>query len=148
MDPSVKRVISSACDQTGSWDTPAHKIVHETSCLKQPKAFNSNTDCQGTMRSCKTLHSNGLPDEKKQLYTHASCLFPWGWAEQQAHLGSCHWHPLRHAAIVAIESSAARDMHLFPSLSEIDNPVDMANMQSTTMGSPAKRQKTNFEKVY
>ncbi|XP_024031611.1 uncharacterized protein LOC21395848 isoform X2 [Morus notabilis] len=147
VDPSVKRVISSACDQTCSWDTPEDKNVLKTCCFKQPKAFNSNTDCEGTV-SCKTLHSNGFPVEEKQLYAHVSCLFPWGWAEQQAHMGSCRWHPLRHAAIVAIESSAARDRHLFPNLCDIqDKPVDTDNVQSTSMGSLAKRQKTDFEKV-
>lgn len=149
MDPSVKQVIATACDQICSWDISADKTICETICLEKPEVSDLNTDSEG-MLSYKALPPTGFPDETKQLYTGVSCLNPWGWAEQQpVNSSSCFWHPLRHAAIVAIESSAARDRHMFPSSGEVkDKPIDVDNVQSSSIGSPAKRQKTNIEKVH
>ncbi|KAA8544564.1 hypothetical protein F0562_022576 [Nyssa sinensis] len=61
---------------------------------------------------------------------------------------SCSWHPLRHAAIVAIEYSAARDRRLFPVVGHIgDNSIQVNSVQSSATGSPAKRQKTDLKNV-
>lgn len=148
VDPSVKQVVATARDQICSWDIAADKIVLESGCLKEPEAFDLNPDSDGIV-NCKTLPPTGFQDEKNQPDSGVSCLHPWAWAERQsAHLSSSLWHPLRHAVIVAIESSAARDRQLFPNLGEIqDKPIDMDNMQSSSVGSPAKRRKTNIEKV-
>ncbi|KAF3440952.1 hypothetical protein FNV43_RR19238 [Rhamnella rubrinervis] len=147
VDPSAKLVIASACDQIRSWHTPTDEFILETSSSKQPEAFASRTDSNGVI-SCKTICSDGFSGDSKRLYTGVSCLHPWQWAEQQTHMSSCYWHPLRHAAIVAIETSAARDIHLFPSSGDIqDKSVDMNSMQLSSTGSPAKRQKTNFTNV-
>ncbi|XP_062105966.1 tRNA-specific adenosine deaminase TAD3 [Humulus lupulus] len=146
VDPLVKQVVATAYDQVCSWDIEADKVTLETNCLRKPAALDLSTDSEG-MVSHKTLPSTCLQDETKQLYTGVSCLYPWRWAEQQpVHSSGC-WHPLRHAAMVAIESSAARDRLLFPSSGDIqDTPIDVDNKQYS-MGSPAKKQKTNIEKI-
>ncbi|KAL5716434.1 hypothetical protein ACHQM5_018123 [Ranunculus cassubicifolius] len=51
---------------------------------------------------------------KQQTDLHGvSCLSPWKWTDRQLENG-CSFHPLRHAALVAIENAAARDLHLYP----------------------------------
>ncbi|KAL4582021.1 hypothetical protein LXL04_006560 [Taraxacum kok-saghyz] len=50
-----------------------------------------------------------------------SCLNPWQWCNENS--SSCSWHPLRHAAIVAIENSSERDRRLFPG-SGLDESTD------------------------
>uniref|UniRef100_A0A803QJI0 CMP/dCMP-type deaminase domain-containing protein n=1 Tax=Cannabis sativa TaxID=3483 RepID=A0A803QJI0_CANSA len=146
VDPSVKQVIATAHDQVFSWDATANKITLETNCLRKRETLDLSTDSEG-MESHKTLPSTCFQDETKQLYTGVSCFYPWGWAEQQpVHSSGC-WHPLRHAAMVAIESSAARDRLLFPSSGEIqDDSIDVDSRKYST-GSPAKKQKTNIQKI-
>lgn len=147
VDPSVKQVIATACDQTCSWYAPANKTTLETYCFKKPEASVSHSESDGVL-SYETPHSNSLPNYSKQLYTGVCCLYPWRWAEQQSDTNSCSWHPLRHAAIVAIESSAAMDIHLFPSLGKIqDKYGEMDHTQSSSAGSPAKRRKTHSTNV-
>ncbi|KAI3761986.1 hypothetical protein L1987_52409 [Smallanthus sonchifolius] len=90
VDPSTNEVIARARDQVYSCRRP---INHEV----------KNHD--------NMLLISSAPEEPKLLYDGVSCLNPWGWSNQK----SCDsWHPLRHAAIVAIEDSAARDRNLFP----------------------------------
>ncbi|XP_062025330.1 tRNA-specific adenosine deaminase TAD3 isoform X1 [Rosa rugosa] len=147
VDPSVKQVIATACDQTCSWYTPANNTTLETYCFEKTEVSVSQSQSDGVF-SYETLHSNSLPHFPKQLNTGVCCLYPWGWAEQQSDTNSCSWHPLRHAAIVAIESSAARDIHLFPSMGKIqDKYAETEHIHSSSAGSPAKRQKTHSTKV-
>ncbi|XP_050363061.1 tRNA-specific adenosine deaminase TAD3 isoform X3 [Argentina anserina] len=141
VDPSVKQVITTACDQTFSWYTPVNKTTLETNCFKKSEASVSQSQSAGVLSS-ETLHSSSLP-----LYTGVCCLYPWRWAEQESDTSSCSLHPLRHAAIVAIESSAARDIHLFPSFGKIDDThSEIDSTHSSSTGSPAKRQKTQSTK--
>ncbi|XP_048335917.2 tRNA-specific adenosine deaminase TAD3 isoform X2 [Ziziphus jujuba] len=143
VDPSAKIVIATARDQIYSWHAPKDEAILETSCSERP--FASHIDSNGVM-SCET--PGGFPDDSKQLYDDVSCLYPWRWAEQKTDMSSCCWHPLRHAAIVAIESSASRDRRLYPSSGDIqDKLVDMNSAHSSSTGSPAKRQKTNLTDV-
>ena len=142
IDPSVKEVIATACDQNCSWYTPASKTTLETDFSKKTEASVSQSQSDGVL-SYETPHSNSLP-----LYTGVYCLYPWRWAEQQPDTDSCSWHPLRHAAIVAIESSAARDINLFPSSGKVqDTFAETGYTQSSSVGSPSKRQKTHSTKV-
>ncbi|KAK9270783.1 hypothetical protein L1049_026367 [Liquidambar formosana] len=147
VDPSVKQVIASACDQIFSWYTPTNKTCGGTSCFEHPKAF--NYPVAGGVGSHETLVSNGSLDEAKRLCSGVSCLYPWQWAERQLHTrGCCNWNPLRHAAIVAIEYSADRDRRLFPGLGHIiDTSIEMDHMQSSSASAPAKRQKTTLSNV-
>ncbi|KAM1232556.1 hypothetical protein TB2_002278 [Malus domestica] len=147
VDPSVKQVIAKACDQTCSCYNPKNEITLETSCSEKLETSVCHGISGGAL-SCKE-HSNGFPAKSEQLYTGVSCLCPWGWAEQESDMSLRYCHPLRHASIVAIESSAARDRLLFPSSGKTqDNKsFEMDHMQSCSAASPAKRQKTNSTNI-
>ncbi|KAF3956526.1 hypothetical protein CMV_018356 [Castanea mollissima] len=122
VDPSVKQVIASARDEICSWNIPTN---NQTSSFKQPDTWNS-------------INYVLVP----------LVLYPWRWSEQELYMpkSSC-WHPLRHAAIVVIESSAARDRQLFPDLGENEHKsFELDHVHSST-SSPAKRQKVNLENV-
>lgn len=95
------------------------------------------------------LHSNNPSNQFKQPHTGVACLHPWRWPEQQSHMQSLSkWHPLRHAAMVAIESSAARDRRLFPSVGDIDDKcLELDHEKTSWMASPPKRQRTIPENV-
>ncbi|KAJ9562102.1 hypothetical protein OSB04_007262 [Centaurea solstitialis] len=90
VDPSTNQVIASARDQ-----------VHSCSCSINHACRTQNHD---------NMLLNSSATEPELSYGGVSCLNPWQWSNQN----SCSWHPLRHAAIVAIEHSAARDRRLFP----------------------------------
>lgn len=102
VDPSTNEVIARACDQVNSCSCP---INHEV-----PKNHDN------------MLLNSSATEDTKLLYDGVSCLNPWGWSDQKSR---ARWHPLKHAAIVAIEDSAARDRNLFPGsrndLAEIDH---------------------------
>ncbi|KAL8119149.1 hypothetical protein AgCh_016601 [Apium graveolens] len=65
------------------------------------------------------------------------------WAEQQSQ-ASCFCHPFHHAAMVAIENSAARDRYIFPTSEHVADKCCQADfVDSPLTVSPSKRQKTN-----
>jgi tRNA-specific adenosine deaminase 3 len=55
--------------------------------------------------------------------------------------GCFAWHPLRHAAMVAIENAAERDRMMFPSSTSITKPDSNGNLEN--YNEPAKRLKTD-----
>lgn len=143
VDPSTKQVISSACDQDLSGTTPKSKTYTETNCFKHPETLTlTNTSEMENHQTLFPCHVSNL----KRLFI--SCLHPWGWTEQQLPTSSFSWHPLRHAAMVAIEHSAARDRLLYPksehSAAEI---IDESYMVPGRTGLPSKRQKVNITQV-
>ncbi|XP_048227314.1 tRNA-specific adenosine deaminase TAD3 isoform X3 [Ricinus communis] len=71
------------------------------------------------------------------------------WSGQQLDMtSSCYCHPLQHACVVAIASSAERDRLMFPGLDHTgEKYLEAELMQSSSAGSPAKRQKTNLANV-
>lgn len=143
VDPSIKRVIASARDEVFTWNSTMNNTGSQTSSFEQTEACISNSSRVVTDGAL----SNGSTNELEQLCASVSCLYPWQWSEQQlCTSNSCSWHPLRHAALVAIESSAARDRQLFPALGE-DKSLDLEHMQSSSTSSPAKRQKVNIRNV-
>jgi hypothetical protein len=148
VDPSVKQVIASACDESCCWNTPTNKTSIRPYSLKQPEACISHSDSNKVVTH-DSLLPNGSTTKLEQLCTGVSCLYPWQWSEKQPHTpNSCYWHPLRHAALVAIESSAARDRQLFSGLGDIeDKSSELDHMQSSFTSSPAKRQKINLNNV-
>ncbi|CAL5033807.1 unnamed protein product [Urochloa decumbens] len=85
----------------------------------------------------------------KSLSMEVSCINPWGWTKQRT-MGqkplpseiSFMWHPLRHAALVAIENAAERDRMMFPSTSLI-KPDSNSNLENYNDNEPAKRLKTD-----
>ncbi|KAG6656242.1 hypothetical protein CIPAW_04G008700 [Carya illinoinensis] len=146
VDPSVKQVIASARDEICSWNTCNNKSSIQTSSFQRLEVC--NTCSISNVRTDDTLLSKASTSELGR-FTGVSCLYPWRWSEQQlSPPNSCYWHPLRHAALVAIESSAARDRLLFPGSREIeDKSFDMEHIQSPSTGSPAKRKKLDMKNV-
>ncbi|KAL2331874.1 hypothetical protein Fmac_019455 [Flemingia macrophylla] len=138
VDPSAKQIISSACDQIFVWNT-----CNDDSCSRKPELFCSHTIISGKCDSHETLHSNNSSNQLKQPYTSVSCLYPQQWAEHQSHSRSLYYfHPLRHAAMVAIESSAARDRCLFPGKENSEAKyLELDGENSSWTSSHAKRQK-------
>ncbi|KAL3342053.1 hypothetical protein AABB24_026193 [Solanum stoloniferum] len=105
VDPSTKQVIASACDQVISSASLANEVSKEGSCsnyIENLKASN--------LENQQTSLLDGSIGELKHITNNVACLHPWQWALRSS---GC-WHPLRHAAIVAIEYSAAGDLQLFP----------------------------------
>ncbi|KAF5457046.1 hypothetical protein F2P56_021183 [Juglans regia] len=145
VDPSVKQVIASARDEICSWNTCNNKSSIQTSSSQQLEVC--ITRSISNVVTDDSLLSKASTNELGR-FTGVSCLYPWRWAEQQlSSPNSCYWHPLRHAALVAIESSAARDRLLFHGSREIeDKSFDMEHKSPST-GSPAKRQKLNMKNV-
>ncbi|XP_023523263.1 probable inactive tRNA-specific adenosine deaminase-like protein 3 isoform X1 [Cucurbita pepo subsp. pepo] len=146
VDPSVKQVIASACDHhISSENASMSNAGGEIDFRNRLESVGSHLDSNGA-----TIHGN-LPSSAslktlKQSCSTVSCLYPWQWTDQQLqHLSnSCCWHPLRHAAIAAIESSAARDRRLFPTSGTIgDKSVETDDIGPHC--NLAKRQKTNLE---
>ncbi|KAL5778528.1 hypothetical protein ACOSQ2_009265 [Xanthoceras sorbifolium] len=140
VDPSVNQIIASACDQTCSlYSSNAESCIGN--CTKQLEVYGSHPDSSVVVNHAN-LSSNSSHDEPKQRRIGASCLNPWQWAQQKLHTTSSSWHPLQHAAMVAIESSAARDRHLYPGL-DGDKPYGVDSIQSSSTSTPTKRQKTD-----
>ncbi|XP_078171560.1 cytidine/deoxycytidylate deaminase family protein isoform X2 [Carex rostrata] len=96
--------------------------------------------------------SNSSNEETKSKWSEnkgVACVNPWGWLEQSCHYHGvmpCEsgftWHPLKHAAIVAIENAAARDRQLFPNPSPCGNTC---YSEFYSVDGPAKRLKTENE---
>ncbi|KAL6562746.1 hypothetical protein OROGR_003753 [Orobanche gracilis] len=143
VDPSAKQIISSARDQVFAWNT-----CKDDSCSRKPELFSSLPISNG-LDPDEPLHLNSSSNQLKQPYKDVACLYPWQWAEQQSHSqNSQDWHPLRHAAIVAIEYSAARDRCLFPSEGNSEEKyLEMDHENPSCTSSPAKRQKIDCANV-
>ncbi|XP_042490402.1 tRNA-specific adenosine deaminase TAD3 isoform X2 [Macadamia integrifolia] len=137
VDPSVRQVIANACDQTCGWDNPLGKCVgdftaHEPDSNGAVISEPSVSDCIGD------------DNDHRLSYTGVSCLYPRRWTEHRPCAGSPRYlHPLRHAALVAIEYAAERDRRLFPGSHSESRPIQEDDMQSSSMSLPAKRQKTD-----
>lgn len=143
VDPTTKRVISSASDQVRGCTIPKCYANIETNCVNpsEPTKFAKLLDIG---KHQKKLASHSPCDSEHFV----SCLHPLRWTEQQQLIGSGSWHPLQHAAMVAIESSAARDRLLFPS--DGPCPVEFAQEDhNLSLGTdlPSKRQKTQLSSV-
>ncbi|KAI6704291.1 hypothetical protein NL676_013427 [Syzygium grande] len=82
----------------------------------------------------------------EQVETSVSCLHPRLWVDERTHRSSSFWHPLRHAVMVAIESSAARDRRLFPDVRYEDEATQQDSSLSAAK-SQGKRQKTDVAEV-
>ncbi|KAK9110852.1 hypothetical protein Sjap_018912 [Stephania japonica] len=127
VDPSVRQVISSACDQTCSNHSPTGSNNLERDCTENNIA---SSKCQ-VVETSESLASS----RDYESLSGVSCLYPWTWSECHQHNGNSYsWHPLRHAALVAIEYAAARDRRLFPG-------SEHAQGQSSPKSSPAKKPK-------
>ncbi|XP_008782062.1 tRNA-specific adenosine deaminase TAD3 isoform X2 [Phoenix dactylifera] len=157
VDPSCRHIIASACDQT----CPRSTLTNETgsklvSCIeREANTTSTQSDADGLASSKERLFPNFSPDKCSDLYFGVSCLNPWGWAEQRPHhqhsehqCGNNYpWHPLRHAALIAIEKAAERDRQLFPSIGSSKNlSILDHDLKFASDSSLAKRQKTQVLK--
>lgn len=143
VDPSVRRVIASETDQVYTSSSPRNMTGKETMPFKGRVESNQ---CQSIDRVTDDASSeiclNGIPEKLNGSLSTVACLNPWQWSVQPDDSEKCsQWHPLRHASIVAIESSSARDRLLFPNSAESFFP-DHAQ-PSNADDSPAKKQKTS-----
>lgn len=133
VDPSSGEIVASSCDEVLYQAALTNGSSKESCCSKEHK-----TTIQSDAHEMENISSS---NDTKQSYMDVSCLHPWGWLEQQLHSSSDSWHPLRHAAIVAIENSSARDRHLFPMNVRGADSVQEDHKVPTPTGSPLKRQK-------
>lgn len=147
VDPTVNQIIASAHDEISSWDIYLNRNSNEEHLLHQDKVSTSHDIASGFSPS--KLPSNGSPNDFQPSFEGVSCLNPWQWSQQhQSSSSSSFWHPLRHAAMVAIEYSAARDRHLFPCVEHTgEKSIEGDPMENCTVESPVKKQKTGPTKV-
>ncbi|XP_010427959.1 PREDICTED: probable inactive tRNA-specific adenosine deaminase-like protein 3 [Camelina sativa] len=125
VDPSVRRIIASETDQV--YASSGDNTSTETSPFKE------------TGDICL----NDTLEKQNGSLSAVACLNPWNWSLQPHDTEKCSlWHPLRHASMVSIESSSARDRHLFPNSSEI---FGQDHVHPSNMDSPAKKQKTSSQ---
>lgn len=133
VDPSNNEVIARACDQ-----------VHSCSCSISLEVTNSSS-LEYSLQSHDNMLLNSSASEPKLLFPGVSCLNPWGWSNRNSCGRACSWHPLRHAAIVAIEHSAARDRRLFPGSGHVFAETD--HVQPDLSCPSSKKQKTKSIQV-
>ncbi|CAL5033803.1 unnamed protein product [Urochloa decumbens] len=133
VDPLSTQIIAKATNKTHQHDTSENKF-----------SMKESTDNNGNL-----LLPISFLSKCKSLNMEVSCINPWGWTKQRT-MGKkplpsedCFaWHPLRHAAMVAIENAAERDRLMFPSTS-ITKPDSNGNLKNYNDNEPAKRLKTD-----
>ncbi|PAN36980.1 hypothetical protein PAHAL_7G023100 [Panicum hallii] len=143
VDPSSTQIIAKATDQTHQHDTSeegnkfSEVRADDTCSLSEP------TDNDGNL-----LLPRFFLSKPNSLNMEVSCINPWGWTKQRTmeqkplpSKGCFAWHPLRHAAMVAIENAAERDRMMFPSSTSITKPDSNGNLEN--YNEPAKRLKTD-----
>lgn len=108
VDPSLNQIITSASDEISSWNMHFHG--NEALSLDADEASISHD--AANVSPLLDLNLIGLPSDSKTSCSRISCLNPWQWSLSSS--TSCFLHPLRHAAMVAIEHSAAKDIRLYP----------------------------------
>ncbi|KAL0323640.1 UNVERIFIED_CONTAM: tRNA-specific adenosine deaminase TAD3 [Sesamum angustifolium] len=140
VDPSTRQVVASSCDQVLSCYAPREN-TSKGSCSSNQAEGSSEFDA--TKLEKDPILTVKASNEAKQSYKDVCCLHPWGWLEQQSQVGPDSWHPLRHAAIVAIENSAARDRLLFPVSGQSPDFSQEDYKVFSPADSPLKRQKIN-----
>ncbi|KAI3408456.1 uncharacterized protein J3R85_020262 [Psidium guajava] len=136
VDPLSNQLIARACDEVCPSHTPKTEVGAECgSSTKSPDDMTGWTKHELCLQSC----SSGVPE---QVERSISCLHPRWWVDGQTRSSSLFRHPLRHAAMVAIESSAARDRCLFPDVRYEDEATKEECVLSPAK-SQAKRRKTD-----
>uniref|UniRef100_A0A1J3GIR4 Uncharacterized protein n=1 Tax=Noccaea caerulescens TaxID=107243 RepID=A0A1J3GIR4_NOCCA len=135
VDPSVRRIIASETDQV-------YPSSEETMLFKETGESNHCQSIDRVTSARSEICLSGILEKLNGSLSAVACLNPWQWSLQPHDSEKCsQWHPLRHASIVAIESSSARDRFLFPNSSESFCPDH--DQPSNAADSPAKKQKTS-----
>ncbi|KAI3972046.1 hypothetical protein MKW92_022354 [Papaver armeniacum] len=98
-------------------------------------------------QTCQAISASTVDDgiDSSCCYAGVSCLYPWNWTEQNSIAAGnidSSWHPLRHAALVAIEHASSRDKRLYSAGSEgfEDQSIDQVD------GTMPKRRKVDLVK--
>ncbi|KAL5222997.1 hypothetical protein ABZP36_027710 [Zizania latifolia] len=144
-------------------DPSTMQIIAKATCgTFQHDDFKSNECAEGNADSPFSLLETTENKDRKFFLpgTHVSefnslnmvvsCINPWGWMKQRpSEQKSLHceggfpWHPLRHAAIVAIGKAAERDKALFPTIYSSTKPNSNGSMEYYSVDEPAKRLKVD-----
>ncbi|XP_073003494.1 tRNA-specific adenosine deaminase TAD3 [Typha latifolia] len=146
VDPLSRHIIAKGSDQICSLPSSSEENNSEYLCAE------GATDIASSVTKANILANTVEPFSAKishhecnRSYAEVACLNPWGWLKQKPYnqdsincVSNISWHPLRHAALVAIDRASVRDMQLFPSSNSNDDSQLNAN------NSPAKRQKTEM----
>ncbi|KAL6885447.1 hypothetical protein ACP4OV_010226 [Aristida adscensionis] len=142
VDPSSLQIIAKATDQTSQHD--ASEQGNKFAEVDATCSLNESAQKDGN-----SFHSNSFLSKCNGLNMEVSCINPWGWTKQKTTeqkplpCGGCiAWHPLRHAAIAAIENAAERDRMLFPP-SSITKTNSNGNLDNYSDNEPSKRLKTD-----
>ncbi|CAH8297674.1 unnamed protein product [Eruca vesicaria subsp. sativa] len=138
VDPSVRRIIASETDQVYSSCGPCDMTTTEIISFNGTGESNHCQSIEKEANASSEICINDILEKLNGSSSAVACLNPWQWSLQPDDADK--WHPLRHASIVAIESSAARDRYLFPHSSE---SFGMDHSQPSSADSPAKKQKTS-----
>lgn len=145
VDPSSKKIIAKATEQTHLHDT-----FEEENKLAEVKANFTGSLNESTEKDGNVFLSSSYLSKCNGLNMEVSCMNPWGWTKQRTtgqKPSSCKgyfaWHPLHHAAMVAIENAAERDRMLFSSSTTITKPIPNDHMENYPDNEPAKRLKTD-----
>ncbi|CAN8239319.1 unnamed protein product [Cochlearia groenlandica] len=143
VDPSVKRIIANETDQVYPFSDTHDMTNGETMPFKETRESIHCQSIDKVTNSSSEIGLNGILEKQNGSLSTVACLNPWQWSMQPYGTEKCsQWHPLRHASIVAIESSSSRDRYMFPNTSETFG-VDHVHASSTY--SPAKKQKTTIK---
>ncbi|KAM3274404.1 hypothetical protein ACQJBY_043480 [Aegilops geniculata] len=144
VDPSSMQIISKATDQAHQRDA----------CLKRNKCAMVEADNASSFpEAIEDKADTSLPSSSRfcsGLDREVSCINPFGWMKQRCteqktlpSEGGFLWHPLWHAAVVAIENAAERDRRMFPaSASSTTEPKLNGDVENCSDDEPAKRLKT------
>jgi tRNA-specific adenosine deaminase 3 len=142
VDPSSNQIIAKARDQTHHHDT-----LEEGSEISEVQV--ENTFLNGSIQKDGKLSSFCI-SKYNTLSMEVSCMNPWGWTKQKTkelkplpYQGCFAWHPLQHAAMVAIEKAAERDRMRFTSSTTITKPISNGHVENDSDNEPAKRLKTD-----
>ena len=143
VDPSSMQIISKATDQTHQHDA----FQKRNRCV--------NVEADGGRSLAETAGANdgrlllSSSHVRNGLNMEVSCMDPWGWTKQRSSEqktlsseGGFLWHPLRHAAIVAIENAAERDRMMFHTSTSPTTELNLnGDMENCSDNEPAKRPK-------
>ncbi|KAL1212494.1 tRNA-specific adenosine deaminase TAD3 [Cardamine amara subsp. amara] len=139
VDPSVRRIIASETDQVYASSAPRDMTMP----FKETEESIYCPSIDRVTNASSEICLNGILEKQNGPLSAVACLNPWQWILQPYETENCsQWHPLRHASMVAIESSSARDRNLFPNSSESFGPD---HFQPSDTDSPAKKQKTSSQ---
>ncbi|VAH98106.1 unnamed protein product [Triticum turgidum subsp. durum] len=142
VDPSSMQIISKATDQT-------HQncgFLKRNSCV--------DVGADGARYLADTTEDNDgrllltSSHVSHRLKLEVSCINSWGWTKQRSSEktlsseGGFLWHPLRHAAMVAIENAAERDRKMFHTSNSPRTESNLnGDMENCSDNEPTKRPK-------